>query len=527
MSRTPKKRRPVRRRQQALEGQSDPTSSIDDSDDARPGSETRKRRPGQLSGPGGNGGPDASPETAQIVWRAVFFGAAVALVVVMVPAYLVVPRMGKTRMVAVAVGEGGAPRVIGSTELPIFSAGIAPGSGPGRVVVAVPREDRIVEYQIVDAISSRGLRPETGTDAADPAADNGRLEQVGSIAVGAGPVAVATSPARKLLLVGQSRSSEVAVVDLSRGELSRTVTASSRPVEISVLDEHAVAALAGLESDAVTLVDLASLTSRDLGVSTSPRHMATVGNLLFVAGDGSRSADVIDVETGAKSGDVTVDFPIGALAGCGSLLAAGRADVARVVLFPPEDPSRTIEVDPGGRARVLQCLVDGRLLVGTDSPRGISLVGAGRTDLETPVTHDVSPSLPLSFTPFFAAEVSPGIVAVAGTEPLSTPLASALVGSNLLGIFAGGLVTGVVARRRYGAHALVLAAILLGSYWIVFQGAQPAALPAVVIFVGLPVLATSGTGVWAARFLVSRIERRSDGGEGTAANSREDEKRGE
>ncbi len=524
MSRIPKKRRPVRRPQEALQGRLDSTSSIDEADDVSPKSELRKRRPGKLSGAGGNGEPDAPP---QMVWRAVFFGAAVALVLVMVPSYLVVPRLGKTRMVAVGVGEGGTPRVVGSTELPIFSAGIAPGSEPGRVVVAVPREDRIIEYKLVDASSSSSLPSNTRTDTSESGVHGGPLEEVGSIPVGAGPVAVATSPTRHLLLVGKSRSSEVAVVDLSSGELSRTIAASSRPVAISVLDDYAVAALAGLESDSVTLVDLASLASRDLGVSNSPRHMATMGSLLYVAGDGSRSADVIDVTRGAKSGNVAVDFPIGTLAGCGSMLAAGRADLARVVLFPPEDPSRKIELNPGGHPRVLQCLVDGRLLVGTDSPRGISIVGPGRTERGTAVTQDLFPSLTLSFTPLFAAEVSPGIVAFAGTEPLSTPLASALVASNLLGIFTGGLVTGVVARRRYGAHALVLAAILLGSYWVVFQGAQPAALPAVVIFVGLPLLATCGTGVWVARLIASRIDRRPASGEGNTATSREERDRRE
>lgn len=493
-----------KKRRRLKKGPQSPPSRLDDAVEPReidPADVERKYPDDSPSRDPGNSRTTEVDREQTLVWRAVLFGAAVALVLIMIPSYLAVPRLGRTDLMAIGTPPDGRPQLVATLDLPPYSAGVASGRTGGHALVAVPGQNRIDVFELVHD-------PPIATDnsgAASPSSAGAIFVPRGSISIEGGPVVITTSMTRGVALVIDNSTSDVRVVDLASNEVTRSIAAGRRPVAAAVSDELAVAAVANLEGASVTLIDLASYTTRDVAVGERPRHLAVGGSYLFVAAEKQRQLEVVDLLSATKRDPIPLDFSVGSVAACRGWVVASDSQGNRAAVIDPTDPGRADYFDPGGRPTVLACLSTGQVAVGTDSPPGVSLF-AIPPDLEggSPTPQPLG-SVPTSASPAFMAEISPGIVATTGPSPPSTLFSVGLMVANLFAVLVGGFVTGILARKRYGTHALVVGGVLLASYWVVFQGAQPAILPVVVIFIGAPVLATAASGALLSKLAIERL----------------------
>jgi hypothetical protein len=264
VTRPPKKRR--LKKTSLPSGQSHGASSTSVEPDAESLDEsTEKSRPGDSR-------PGDTDKTQSLVWRAILFGAATALVLVVVPSFLVAPRLGRTDLTAVAVSPEGSLSEVTSHELPNYSAGIAPGNSAGKVLVAVPGQKRIDVIELVEkrpTLADTDTAVSSGTDSTTTVAAEFAVQ--GSIPVEGGPVMMATSASRGIVLVIENASSDIKIVDLASNEITRSISAGKRPVAVAISEEEALAAIANLESASTTLVDLPSYSTKDVGVSEMAR----------------------------------------------------------------------------------------------------------------------------------------------------------------------------------------------------------------------------------------------------------------
>ncbi len=442
----------------------------------------------------------ALEDQKSLVWRAVFIGAAIALILILIPSYLAIPRLGKTRLAAVdlSVPE---PRLLATSDLPPYSAGIASGFSDGGVLVAVPSQKRI---EVLELRASQTSDTASGTLPPTYTASVG-FSSSRSIDVDGNPVLVATLAGRHLAVVGDGSASEIRLLDVSSDEVTKTITLGSRPSAIAVSENLGVVAVAHLDDASLTLIDLATFATKEIGVSDPSRFLAFSGTVLYVASETRREIEAVEVLTATKQGPVSLDFLVGALAACGEWLFVGDSQKHQVQFVNVKDPGRRGFLELRGRARNLYCMSGGTLAVGTDSPSSITAFRISTESQDQLPSAQPLESVSVPASPNFMAEISPGIVAVAGSVPPSTIFSATLVIINLVAVLVGGLVTGLIARRRYGAHAMAMSAVLVASYWLVFQRGQPQTLPFVLVFVGIPVVATAASGAWLAKIAQNRL----------------------
>ncbi|MER3395246.1 MAG: hypothetical protein C4318_02275 [Acidimicrobiia bacterium] len=440
-------------------------------------------------------------ESQPLVWRAVFIGAATALILVLIPSYLVGPRLTRSELAAVdtAVTDDGFE--VAKVQLPPFSAGLAQGLSAGQVLVAIP-SNRII--RVFDTISYSPDLTENSPDNTPRKATSLSFVLRKDIPIDAGPVVLSTSPSLGIAAIVDNTSSDIWLLDLLQLEVTRSVSAGRRPVAVRFSDDYRIAAVANFESGSITLIDLVSYSTKEVSVGERPRSLAFFGGWLFVARENQRQLEIVDVFTATKRESLNIPFVPEKLEECEGWLIAADADASRIAVINPAKPENAAFVTSSGKPRALACVGHGRFAAGTDRPGGIATFALpASTETSTPTAQPVG-FVATSSSPTFLSEISPGIVAFTGPKTLSSFLTASLISANLLGVLTGGIVAGVLARRRYASHALALSAVLVASYWLVFQGAQPAALPLVVVFVGLPVLATAALGTWIGKVVTER-----------------------
>lgn len=448
-----------------------------------------------------------SSNTQGLVWRAVFLGGALAILFVLLPSYLALPLVGRSRLV-ILVRDNASWRIAASESTPLFSAGIAASKGH-TLALAVPRDRQVVLYEVLAPSFTSEFAPAEVT----PSAPELRLERRGQIEVPGGPVVLSAIPGSDLVAVLQSGSAELGVLDLNSKELTATTQAGNRPVAIALSPSGVQAAVLDAESSDVALIDLPSRSTRSVAVSGRPRYAVFVGEDLLAVATDQPSLQLVDPQRATQRNSLELDFVPGPIGTCRGRLLAADPSRRSLTILDPADPQRRTSLPLGGQPSLLECASEGSVAVATIRPRAVEfhvlpvVPEAGEPEPQEPAsTASLRVDLPMEAA--FSAEITPGVMAFAGPEPTPAALNGLLVGANLAAVAAGGILTGYIARRRLGAHALALAGIILLAYWVVFRGARPETLSEVLVYLGLPVAAAAGTGTWLSKFLVSRKKQK-------------------
>lgn len=498
------RRRLLRSAPGAVGERSKPTPTNDPGDAPRNGPASSEGRHSR-TGDGNTVGKDAhgSSNGQGLVWRAVFLGAALAVLLVLLPSYLALPLVGRSRLV-ILVRDASSWRIATSESTPLFSAGIAASKGH-TLALAVPRDRHVVLYGVLAPDSASGLLRAEVT----PSVSELRLERRGEIEVPGGPVVLAAIPGTDLVAVLQSGTPDLGLLDLKSQDLTATAPAGDRPIAVALSPSGIQAAVLDNDSSDVTLVDLPSRSTRSVTVRGRPRYAVFVREDLLAVGTDQPSLQLVDPRSATQRNSIELDFVPGPIGACQGNLLAADASRRSLTILDTEDPQRRTSLPLGGRPSLLECGSEGSAVVATTRPRAVEfhslpvLPREGEAEAQLPPsTTPLKVDLPME--PAFSAEITPGVMAFAGPEPTPAALNALLVGANLAAVAAGGILTGYIARRRLGAHAVALAGIILLAYWVVFRGARPEALSEVVVFLGLPVAAAAGTGAWLSKFLVSR-----------------------
>jgi DNA-binding beta-propeller fold protein YncE len=487
------------------------------------------------------------PVEGALVWRAIFIGAALAIIAILGPSYLAMPVIGRTSLVVVTGNPDTGQQwgIAHKIELPAFSAGVAQDPDRDELLVAVPREKRVAAYPVWSPLdgstttaSSQG--PAGSASEARPPAPSRELR------IDDGPVAIATVPELRTLLAVTSGSNDLTVLDLETGDISRTVSIGGRPVSVSVSEDLKTALIPDRDRSSVTIVDLVGFTVRSVHVEGMPHSVATQGPIAFVAAAGTTKLQVLDILAAAARDPIELGFSPGALGACGSRVFVADPSGKRVRSIDQYRPTSEVFLQIDGHPTALACIGDDRIAVATSKPARVEVwrldtrtpnsPGNGESSQDKPSpTETVLPAVegvreasfaaPIEAT--FATSVKEKGTAMAGaafTGPRPTPtwFSALLVSANLAAVVLGAFVTGLIAKTRLGAHALALTGILLAAYWVIFRGAQPQALGEIVLFLGLPVLAAAGSGIWLSQLVSSRLKLQKESAQassGTPGNS--------
>jgi len=489
-------------------------------------------------------GPSAE---GALVWRAIFIGAALAIIAILGPSYLAMPVIGRTSLVVVTGNpDTGQPwGITRKIELPAFSAGVAQDPNRDELLVAVPREKRVAAYTLWSPLDE-STTTASSQDPAGTASEAGPPAPSRELRIEDGPVAIATVPELRTLLAVTSGSNDLTVLDLETGDISRTVSIGGRPVSVSVSEDLKTAVIPDRDGSSVTIVDLVGFTARSVRVEGTPHSVATQGPIAFVAAAGTTKLQVLDILAAAARDPIELGFSPGALGACGSRIFVADPSGKRVRSIDHHRPTSEVFLQIDGHPTALACIGDDRIAVATSKPARLEIwrldtrtpnsPGNGESSQDKPSPTEPAPPVaeavreasfaaPIEAT--FATSVkgrSPGVASAAFTGPRPTPtwLSALLVSANLAAVVLGAFVTGLMARTRLGAHALALTGILLAAYWVIFRGAQPQALGEIVLFLGLPVLAAAGSGIWLSQLVSSRLKLQKESAQassGTPGNS--------
>lgn len=160
------------------------------------------------------------------------------------------------------------------------------------------------------------------------------------------------------LIVGTLDDRTIAVVDLQTLAVVRSLVLDHEPEHIQISPDGQVLAVGNFYSDALTLVDLAAMSSRRVTGLAQPHNIVfdADGRRLFVANLGADEISVIDIGTGVVSGRIVVPRTDGQ--------APGITD-----LVPSRDGRRLVAIPASGAE-----------LISVDTRRGVAI----RTDLVGP-----------------------------------------------------------------------------------------------------------------------------------------------
>ena len=224
-----------------------------------------------------------------------------------------------------------------------------------------------------------------------------KMQNAGTIPVGANPIALAVNPVRDEVYVVNSGSNSVSVIDAVRNRVVATIPVHHAPQSIDVDDKGERAYVANADSNNVSVIDLANRREiAAVGVGESPdfARISPDGATLVVANRRSGSASIVDAKrltvraafSGCPGAADTVILPDSSKA---FVACSAGHQVMAVGLARPENPipqertDRLLDLLDVGQAPVHLALKPdgGEIFVSNNGGDSVSEIATGNNEV--------------------------------------------------------------------------------------------------------------------------------------------------